>query len=452
MFFTRHRFTVCMASVFAGGFFNQVRAAETISDAFSRVAVPHTRYTDLSRYARTANGAHAAESIQTISPALDFDPIFGPPGSGFPVNGDKSNVLYNAVMTISQSAAGISAAIESLAAGSNANLSSATLAASSSVMTSMRIAMQQMGSDSGLRVGLDSSQTPVLAATGVAKTVRNLNDPSAPGRVWLQGIGSYGKLDGEQGNSSFEQRTAGSVLGVDWSLSPLWRVGVLAGYSKSNLDSHNVDGQFHSWHVGAYAMRRDGPFVLRLGAAYSGHDGDNKRIVEFESFRDRPKGSYDADSQQAFAEAGYLLGSGRLNIEPFANLGYQRYHRDHFAEKGGIAALAVDAQTQENFSSTMGVRLVLLHQLQNGISLTPRTSLGWRHIYGNVDSQTRQAFLLGGNAFNVEGTSLDRNSLVVEAGVDVGLSARHTLTVGYNADLGSNSRNQALIGQWQMSF
>ncbi|MDV3444011.1 hypothetical protein R0G64_32255, partial [Pseudomonas otitidis] len=37
----------------------------------------------------------------------------------------------------------------------------------------------------------------------------------------------------------------------------------------------------------------------------------------------------------------------------------------------------------------------------------------WRHVYGNVDSSTRQAFLSGGNAFRVEGTALDRNSLLV---------------------------------------
>lgn len=452
MFFTRFRLALCVASVVPCVLSPHVSAVETLSETFNRVDVAYTPDANLSTYARTANGAHAAESIQSIRPSLDFDPIFGPPESGFPINGRNPNALYNAVMTISRSAADVSATLESLAAGSNASLSSATLAASSSVITGMRLAMQQMGGDSGVLVGLDSSHTPILAATEVSSAVRNLNDPGAQGRVWLQGIGSYGKLDGELGTSSLEQRTAGSMLGVDWSLSSLWRVGVLGGYSKSNLDSHNVDGQLHSVHVGAYAMRKDGPLILRLGAAYSSHDGDNKRTVEFEGFSDRPKASYDADSQQAFAETSYLLGSGRLNVEPFANLGYQRYHRDHFTEKGAMSALSVDAQTQENFSSTFGVRLALIHQLQNGISLTPRTSLGWRHTYGNVDSKIRQAFVLGGSAFSVEGTPLDRDSLAVEAGLDVGLSARHTLSVGYNADLGSNSRNQALIGQWQMSF
>ncbi|PPK36668.1 autotransporter outer membrane beta-barrel domain-containing protein [Pseudomonas laurylsulfatiphila] len=406
----------------------------------TRVDITYTRNdVDLSEYARTANGARAVDSIQSIGGQRDF---WG--------EWQTQNPLYDALLSTSRASA--SAAIESLAGSSFANLGSAALNSSAQVGTSMLSAMQQTGSGSGLLVGLESSQSPMLAATGVPATVRNLNDPRAQGRVWLQGLGGYGKLDGEHGEPGLEQRTAGSVLGVDWSLSPEWRMGVLGGYSKTDLDSHNFEGTLHSWHVGAYAMRQDGPLALRLGAAYSGHDGDTKRTVEFEDFSDRPKGNYDADSQQAFGELGYLLGSGRLNVEPFANLGYQRYHREGFTEKGGLAALAVDTQTQDNFSSTFGVRLAQLNQLQNGISVTPRGSLGWRHTYGDVENETRQAFVLGGSGFNVQGSALDRDSLMVGAGLDVGISARHTLSIGYNAEVGSNSRNQALTGQWQMSF
>ncbi|AMS15208.1 autotransporter outer membrane beta-barrel domain-containing protein [Pseudomonas chlororaphis] len=398
-------------------------------------------------YARTTNGVRAMESLDSSQwDSWDRTPIFGP---GEPQL-TPGNRLYQALLNTSESSAGI--AIEKLAGSGNANLGIATLNASSQVATSMLAAMHQMGSGAGLLVGLDQAQTPPLAATGVPSSLRNLNDPNARGRVWLQGIGSYGKLDGEHGNPGLQQKTAGSVLGIDWSLSPVWRMGVLGGYSKTDLSNSDVDGKLRSWHLGVYAMRQDGPLALRLGAAYSQHDGDNKRTVEFDRFSDRPKGSYDADSQQAFAELGYTLGTGRLNVEPFANLGYQRYHRDRYTEKGGAASLDVYSQTQDNFSSTFGVRLAQLNQLQNGISLTPRASLGWRHTYGDVDSETRQAFVLGGSAFKVEGSALDRDSLMIEAGLDVGLSARHTLSVGYNGELGSNSRNHAWMGQWQMSF
>ncbi|MCL9800832.1 autotransporter domain-containing protein [Pseudomonas sp. AKS31] len=380
-------------------------------------------------FATSGNGSNAANSLASIG---------------------KDNALYNALLNTSQSSAG--AAIEQLAGTSNANLTSATLGASSQVGSSMLSAMQQMGGSPGLLVGLDQRDTPVLAANGVPSEARNLNDPNARGRLWLQGIGGYGKLDGEHGSSGLEQRTKGSVLGADWSLNPAWRLGVLGGYSKTDLDATGVDGNVESWHAGVYALHQNGPMSLRLGAAYSGHQGESKRTIAFNGFSDRPKGDYDADSQQAFAELGYAMGSGRLSAEPFASLGYQRYHRDRYQEKGGAAALQVDSQTQDNFSSTFGLRLAHLNSLDNGMSVTPRMAAGWKHTYGDVSSSTRQAFVTGGTAFSVDGSSLDRDSLVLEAGLDVGISARHTLGVGYSGEIGSNSRNHGLIGQWQMSF
>ncbi|WP_339494164.1 autotransporter outer membrane beta-barrel domain-containing protein [Pseudomonas sp. RA_105y_Pfl2_P56] len=380
-------------------------------------------------FAATGNGSSAANSLASMG---------------------KHNALYNALLNTTQSTAG--AAIEQLAGASNANLTSATLGASSQVGNSMLSAMQQIGGSPGLMVGLDQRETPVLAANGVPSEARNLNDPNARGRLWLQAIGGYGKLDGEHGSSGLEQRSKGSVLGADWSLNSAWRLGVLGGYSTTDLDATGVDGNVESWHAGVYALHQNGPLSLRLGAAYSGHQGESKRTIAFNGFSDRPKGDYDADSQQAFAELGYAMGSGRLSAEPFASLGYQRYHRDSYREKGGAAALQVDSQTQDNFSSTFGLRLAHLSSLDNGMSLTPRMAAGWKHTYGDVSSSTRQAFVVGGTGFSVDGSSLDRDSLVLEAGLDIGISARHTLGVGYSGEIGSNSRNHGLIGQWQMSF
>ena len=380
-------------------------------------------------YASSANGTSAAIGLSQLK---------------------AGNALYNALLNTNTQTAG--AAIEQLSGSSNASLSSATLGATSQVGNSMLAAMQSLGAGAGLRVASVASDTPALAATGLPPGVRNLNDPNAQGRLWLQGLGSYGRLDGAHGNSDLTQRTKGGVLGADWALTSDWRMGVLGGYSKTDVDSTGMDGTVNSWHAGAYAIRQSGALALRLGAAYSGHNGDSKRSVMFNGFSDRPKGDYHASSQQAFAELGYALGNGRLNAEPFTNLGYQRYERDSYSEKGGAAALHVDKQTQDNFNSTLGVRLAHLSQLENGISITPRLSAGWKHTYGDVSSSTRQAFVLGGSAFNVEGSALDRNSLVLEAGLDIGVSARQTLGVGYTGDIGSNSRNHGLLGQWQMSF
>ncbi|MFD2644394.1 autotransporter outer membrane beta-barrel domain-containing protein [Pseudomonas japonica] len=430
----KSQYTVLTAGAVDGTFAKVVSdyafLTPTLSYSNTTVGLTYTRNdVTFEQYTQTANGGAAAHALGSLG---------------------SDSRLYNALLNTSTGSAG--GAIEQLSGSHSANLAGATLSGSAQVGGSMLGAMQSMGSNAGLLVGLNAQETPVLAATGLPQGVRNLNDPNARGRLWLQALGSYGKVDGSHGGSALEQRTGGAVMGLDWAVGSDWRLGVLGGYSRTRLDATGLDGKVNSWHAGVYAARQSGPLALRLGAAYSGHDGDSKRDVGFNGFSERLKGGYDADSQQAFAELGYALGSGRFSAEPFANLGYQRYHRDGYREKGGNAALAVDKDTQDNVSSTFGVRVAHLGQLDNGMSLTPRASLGWRHVYGEVDSRTRQAFIAGGDAFSVEGSALDRDSLVLEAGLELGLSATQSVGLGYSGELGSNSRNHAVMGQWQLKF
>jgi len=402
----------------------------TLSYNATSVGLTYTRNdVAFEQYSQTGNGGAAARALGSLG---------------------NNSKLYNALLNTSTGSA--SSAIEQLSGSNTANLAAATMSGSAQVSSTMLGAMQSMGSNAGLLVGLNEEDTPVLAATGLPQGVRNLNDPNAKGRLWVQALGSYGKVDGNHGGSALEQRTGGAVMGLDWAVGSDWRLGVLGGYSRTRLDATGLDGKVNSWHAGVYATRQSGALALRLGAAYSAHDGDSKRDVAFSGFSEQLKGDYDADSQQAFAELGYALGSGRFSAEPFANLGYQRYHRDSYREKGGDAALAVDSDTQDNLTSTFGVRIAHLGQLDNGMSLTPRASLGWRHVYGNVDTKTRQAFIAGGDAFSVEGSALDRDSLVVEAGLELGVSATQSVGLGYSGELGSNSRNHAVMGQWQLKF
>jgi outer membrane autotransporter protein len=304
-----------------------------------------------------------------------------------------------------------SAAIEQLTASQHAHLAKATRDSASPVSASMLSAMRQLS-------GSAMNNAPQIAAR---------NDKS---RVWLQGL----------------------VLGADWRLAEQWHVGVLGGRSETKLDARQFDGRLDSWHLGVYAVRQDGPFALRLGATHASHDATTKRRVAFNGFSDRLKGRHDASTQHAFVEAGLNVGRGSLTVEPFVNLGYQRYERDSYTEKGGDAALKVRGQSQDNFSSTFGLRVAKLNVLDNGMQLTPRLSAGWKHTYGDLQSETQQQLVKGGKRFEVSANAGDRSLLALDAGVDLALSSQQTVGLALTSETGSDTRNYGVMGQWQLAF
>lgn len=322
---------------------------------------------------------------------------------------------------LAQAPGGMGAALEQLAGSQNANLAGAT------------------------------QNTTQHISNQLLSTLRTLPDDE-DGHFWVQSLGNDGT---QSGSAGLKYGTQGLLLGADWALDNAWRAGVMGAKSTTKLDAQRFAGELDSWHLGGYAVRRDGPLALRLGAIYSSHGGQNQRTVELLDFKEHLRSKYSAQSQALFSELGYQWGNEVFSIEPFASLGYQRYHRDSFKEQGGMTALSVGPQTQQNLSSTFGLRLATLYRFDNRMSLSPHLSTGWKHLYGDVDSQVRQAYRhapVGIDDFSIDGTALDRNSLTLRAGVDLALSTVHSVSLTYTGESGTHSRSQGLMGEWKMKF
>src|SRR5450830_39522 len=339
--------------------------------------------------------------------------------------------LRHAALYISAAEAG--QALDQLSGGSTAQLRNATLSGSRQVGSSLLTVMRQTESQPG---------------QGGKVQVMN----GGHSRLWVQGLGNSARFDSTHGDHGLRQSTRGLVLGADWALDSEWRLGVLGGQSHSDFKGQRFTGGLDSWHAGVYALRQSGPLALRLGAVYSSHSGKTERSVEFNGYRDRLKGDYDANSQQAFAELGYRFGGADLRVEPFTGLGYERYHRDAFTERGGEAALAVGSQTHGNLNSTFGLRASSITTFDNKMSLSPHLSAGWKHLYGDVGSTTQQKFTVSDRSFKVKGAALDRDSLLLDAGLDLKLSPGQNLGVGYTGEVSSNQRKHGVTSHWRLTF
>lgn len=57
-----------------------------------------------------------------------------------------------------------------------------------------------------------------------------------------------------------------------------------------------------------------------------------------------------------------------------------------------------------------------------------------------------------GMTFMTRGIAEDKDSLVIDAGLELNLSPRHSLGVGYSGEFGERNRSHGLMGQWTLAF
>jgi outer membrane autotransporter protein len=270
--------------------------------------------------------------------------------------------------------------------------------------------------------------------------------------LWGEGFGSWGRIASNGNAASLETSTGGFILGADAQVADTFRFGVAGGFTRTSfeIDGRLSSGSNESVFAALYGAGEWGALTLRLGAAYAWHDLDVNRTVRFPGFADTTGASYDGWTAQAFAEVGYRIGLGNVHLEPFAGASVLRLHTDGFAEEGGAAALTGYAQDQDLATTTLGLRAEA--QLSAELPLTLRGLLGWRHAFEDVEPEVLLAFAGGASGFTVAGAPVDRDALVVAAGLDWQASDAISLGIAYSGQIGEQAQEHALKGSFVWRF
>ncbi|MBP2444336.1 outer membrane autotransporter protein [Rhizobium leguminosarum] len=182
--------------------------------------------------------------------------------------------------------------------------------------------------------------------------------------LWMRGFGSWGTFDGDGNAAAFDRDIGGFVVGADNEFSTDVTIGLLGGYSRSTFqlgDSRHSSGSSDNYQLGLYGGTQWGNFAFRAGTAYTWHELETSRSVDFDGFSDRLEADYSAQTAQAFGEFAYRIETGdtpagALAFEPFANLAYVNLATDGFDESGGAAALTGRDDDSGVTFTTLGVR------------------------------------------------------------------------------------------------
>jgi len=257
--------------------------------------------------------------------------------------------------------------------------------------------------------------------------------------LWAHVFGSWGRFDHGRDTRSLSRDIGGLFVGADWELPDNWRLGIVGGYSTSDfdVDAWHSSASSDDTHLGVYAGGQwDNGFSVHGGAAYTWHDIEANRRVDFAHYSDQLRADYDADTRQVYAEFGYRFQPARVALQPFLNVAYVQLDSDGFQERGGEAALRASDTRDELTYATLGMRVGRVFDTQGGGRVSVRAMAGWRRVFGDRSPDLGLAFVSGG-PFAIEGVPLARNALAAELGVDAALGETVHLGVMYSGQLGA---------------
>ena len=231
-----------------------------------------------------------------------------------------------------------------------------------------------------------------------------------------------------------------------------WRGGFVTGFGATSFDAAASSGSADSYHLGAYAGRQSGAFSYRFGAAYALHQVDTKRAVSIGALSETLSAGYNSSTAQVFGEIGRAFTHDGTRFEPYAGLALVHQHSDGFSEIGGDAALTAAATSQTLGITTLGMRAETEATDVIGANARLHGGLSWRHAFGDVMPETSMRFAGGGTAFGIAGVPVDRDSMIVEAGIDFAVSQNAALSLEFRGEFGSTARDGTFKANFSTQF
>ena len=273
--------------------------------------------------------------------------------------------------------------------------------------------------------------------------------------AWATVLGNWANGDGDANAPGFSQNTGGLALGLDYRLSAQTLVGILASYLTDRIDfDNNSDSDVTTWQIGAYGQHDADRWYANGLVTVGWNDYDSKRRIVFTGVTETAKGSNEGNTYVLYAEAGYKLPLGDLNLKPLFGLGYVNGDTTAFTESGGgVYRLRVQGASAESFTGNLGVRAALGRKTANGTLVTGEAHAIWQHEFLDDQQSVGASFaVLPGSGFTVEGTRFARDSAVLGVSVKARVASNTEVFLNYDAKLSSDYTANALFAGVRMDW
>ena len=339
--------------------------------------------------------------------------------------------LYNAVLSLQSS-------------GDRAGASRAMAAAAGSTVNALGTAQRDALRD---QMGWIRNRTTLMGVNPAY-----VNDDLPRFHMWMEGTGSYAKLDTRGDESGYQLTTWGGTVGVDADLSDRLTAGAAftAGYGDLTASAaDSADGRLDSYYASLFGRYQNKRWAHTLILTGGWNDAKLNRTVNYGEGSYGTQGSTSGWGLGAMYELTcdiYLDENRSSVLQPLFNASVVTTRMDGYEETGaGNAGLNVGRQDWTTGTLALGGRWMGLV----GSNIFGREALAEIRVNAAQDLGDRRGetnvSLLGNPGFaqSVRGAKTGTTALQLGAGLSVPVGTKGTIYVNGNADIrdGSSSVN-----------
>ena len=279
-----------------------------------------------------------------------------------------------------------------------------------------------------------------------------VNDDLPYFHMWMEGTGSYAKLDTRGDESGYQLTTWGGTVGMDVDLSDHFTMGAAFTANYGDLTASaadSADGHLDSYYANLFGRYQSKRWAHTLILTGGWNDAKLNRTVNYGEGSYRTQGNTNGWGFGAMYELTYdvYLNEDKSSIlQPLANASVVTTHMDGYTETGaGNAGLNVGKQEWTTGTVALGGRWMGLI----GSNIFGREALAEFRVnaaqdMGDHRGKTGVGFLANpGYTQTVRGAKVGTTALQIGAGLSVPVGTQGTVFINGNADFrdGANSVN-----------
>jgi len=264
-----------------------------------------------------------------------------------------------------------------------------------------------------------------------AKTLDN------PWSFYLDGGGRFVDVASDTNAAGYNLSSGDFSVGLDRWLNKQLVVGGELSYDSTAVGltgSGHVD--MKSYLGAIYAAW----FTQGLHIEGMAGGGLNSYNTRRQGLQGLAKGSTDGIEWNGLLGGGYDWHDGSWSYGPQLVVQYMSAGINPFTEKGSLAPLHIESQTQDSLHTQLGADVRFRHYVPPTLTfITPELSLAWQHNYLTDNYALRSRLANGdGGVFTVHGPSVGTDSVLVSLGVTVQWKPSLSTYLHYTLQAGSS--------------